>query len=322
MHLKKLVPIVGFCAVSLFSNAAMAQLWSKNCATNQCLDATTGKTNGSVQVSDCDTSKKAQQWYANRGILPSSIENAYFKQQCLDMHEVVVGGFEVVTNKCDDNLKAQKWDFVPNGYDGQIGNAYFSGQCLTVAKDGTVTPAQCNGDDSQRWYWVNVGDKTPCALGESKMKLPKTVAEDSRMKLPTAVEEQRMKLPKQSRPRPRVSVRDSMADKANCSFNPPGVCSKDKNECGHPSVCECPVAYTYNPATGMCDYAFKQKQNVVNSENCECRCSEDDLACSSPALGFCTDDINECGNPSNCNCGINPAYKYNPATGQCDLTLD
>ncbi|RKZ35740.1 MAG: hypothetical protein DRQ49_18920 [Gammaproteobacteria bacterium] len=294
MHLKKLVPIVGFCAVSLFSNAAMAQLWSKNCATNQCLDATTGKTNGSVQVSDCDTSKKAQQWYANRGILPSSIENAYFKQQCLDMHKVVVGGFEVVTNKCDDNLKAQKWDFVPNGSDGQIGNAYFSGQCLTVAKDGTVTPAQCNGDDSQRWYWVNVGDKTPCALGESRMRIP----------------------------RPRVSVRDSMADKANCSFNPPGVCSKDKNECGHPSVCECPVAYTYNPATGMCDYAFKQKQNVVNSENCECRCSEDNLACSDPAQGICTSDINECGNPSNCNCGINPAYKYNPATGQCDLTLD
>ena len=45
-----------------------------------------------------------------------------------------------------------------------------------------------------------------------------------------------------------------------------------------------------------------------------------DPNCSFPAPGPCTRDINECGNPSNCGCGINPAYVYNPATGYCDNT--
>ena len=41
--------------------------------------------------------------------------------------------------------------------------------------------------------------------------------------------------------------------------------------------------------------------------------------CSTSIRGFCTKDINKCGHPSNCNCGINPDYVYNPATGNCDL---
>ena len=148
MRVNKLVTMAGFCAISLFSSSAMAQLWVKNCATNQCLDATTADPNGKVQVSDCDTSKKAQQWDANRGILPSPIRNAYFEQQCLDMHETV-DGFEVVTNSCNGQQN-QNWHFVPNGYEGPIENAKFLGQCLTVADDGTVTPAGCNGES----MWV------------------------------------------------------------------------------------------------------------------------------------------------------------------------
>jgi hypothetical protein len=42
------------------------------------------------------------------------------------------------------------------------------------------------------------------------------------------------------------------------------------------------------------------------------------LVCSEKPGGICTADINECGNPSVCDCGINPAYEYNPASGLCD----
>lgn len=182
MHLRKLVPIVGFCAVSLFSSSAMAQLWAKNCATNQCLDATTGNTNGMVQVSDCDTSKMAQQWHQNS---PSAerLENAYdgFEKPCLDMNAET----SVVTNKCRE-LEAQKWTFADNGQVAPIQNQYWNegNQCVEVeAVSNTVTAAKCNKEESQNWYWVNVGDNTPCPIVEPRMKLPKTV-EEQKMKLP------------------------------------------------------------------------------------------------------------------------------------------
>ena len=311
MRLKKLVPMVGFCAVSCFSSSVIAQLWVKNCATNQCLDATTADPNGKVQVSECNTNLKAQEWYANRGLLPSPISNAYFEQQCLDMHEAVVGGFEAVTNPCDDTKHAQNWHFVPNGYDGPIENGYYSGQCLTVANDGAVTPAGCNGERSQRWYWVNVGDDIICpqtATGEGRMKLPKQT-----QPVP------RMKLPKQTQPVPRMKLSTqaqpvmNMADfKPICSFNSPGSCTRDINECGHPSVCQCPVTYTYNPATGKCDYTFKKLQTSGADS-----CKKPD--CSINPKSACTLDRNECGNPSFCVCP--KGYEYNPATKKCDIDL-
>jgi hypothetical protein len=45
------------------------------------------------------------------------------------------------------------------------------------------------------------------------------------------------------------------------------------------------------------------------------------LDCSFPGVN-CSKDINECGNPSICQCGFNPAYKYNPASGLCDYKPD
>jgi hypothetical protein len=194
MRLKKLVPIVGFCTVSVLSSSAMAQLWVKNCAVDKCLDAMTVDTNGKVQVSDCTTSKKAQQWYVN-GILPSPIRNAHFERQCLGMQEVVVGGFEVVINDCKDESKARKWNFALNGHQAPIENDYFSGQCLTVANDGTVTPMGCNGDLSQRWYWLNVGDNNPCpADAVIKLRIGQTAElpnEDIRIKFTRVDEDSR-----------------------------------------------------------------------------------------------------------------------------------
>ena len=213
----------------------------------------------------------------------------------------------VVTNKCDKGPKAQKWTFADNGQVGSIQNQYWGkgNQCL-VGDNNTVIAEPCNDKSLlQAWYWVNVGDDSPC---------PTTA--DSRMKLPTQ-SQPRMKLPK-----PRLMTPGGFA-KTICSFNPPGECTKDKNECGHPSVCGCPIAYSYNPATGQCDYAFEQMQTsgAQDSKDCNCNCGHTDPNCSFPAPGQCTSDMNECGKPSNCNCGINPAYQYNPATGNCDLDL-
>ena len=201
MHLKKLVPIVGFCTFSLLSGSAMAQLWAKNCATNQCLDATTGNTNGMVQVSDCDTSKIAQQWHQNSP-QAERLQNAYegFGKPCLDMNAET----SVVTNKCNEALGAQKWTFAENGQVGPIQNQYWNEGSQCAEADGkTVTAAKCNKEESQNWYWVNVGDKAPCPTVESRMKLPQQaqpvqkMLEDKKMELLDKVEDQKMKLPNQ-----------------------------------------------------------------------------------------------------------------------------
>jgi hypothetical protein len=157
MRLKKFVPMVGFCAFSLLSSSAMAQLWAVNCEKNQCLDATTQNSNGKVQVSNCDPKKIGQQWFAEASVQPSPIQNAYegFGKPCLDM----TVKNQVVTNACQSYLKAQLWYFAPNGSADTIENGYFRGQCLTVKDDSTVTSASCN--QSQRWAWVNVGDDSP-----------------------------------------------------------------------------------------------------------------------------------------------------------------
>ena len=99
----------------------------------------------------------------------------------------------------------------------------------------------------------------------------------------------------------------------SCSFDPPFKCTTDKNECGHPSSCDCPALYTYNPATGKCDLSFKESPQEGNIEIVHPTCSID-------PLGKCTKDINICGNPSHCTCPSRPVlYKYNPATKKCDL---
>ena len=49
------------------------------------------------------------------------------------------------------------------------------------------------------------------------------------------------------------------------------------------------------------------------------RAGQSNLDCSYPPPGRCTRDINECGNPSNCDCGVNTRdYAYNPASGNCE----
>jgi hypothetical protein len=174
MRLKKVVPIVGFCAVSFISSSAMAELWAVNCAKQQCLDATTGNPNGKVQVSDCTKSKKAQGWDAQASEKPSLIPNAYkgFGKPCLDIY--VKGDptqNRVVTNRCNSRLQAQLWNFAPNGQVGPIDN-YYTQQCLTVASDSTVIPTECNGEPSQRWKWVNVGDTDHLSCGNWPAGLP------------------------------------------------------------------------------------------------------------------------------------------------------
>jgi len=178
MRLKTVFMMVGFCAMSALSSSAMAQLWAKNCATNICLDATTGAVNGMVQVSDCAEYKIAQQWHQNSP-WGEGLQNAYegFGKPCLDMNSET----SVVTNACNKALQAQSWTFVANGQVGTLQNGYWNegNQCAVVGEDNTVIAAKCDGSIAQNWYWVNVGDDASCPE-ESRMKLP-----IPRMKLPT-----------------------------------------------------------------------------------------------------------------------------------------
>jgi hypothetical protein len=165
MRLLKLVPIVGFGAVSLLSSSAMAQtqLWAINCDTQQCLDATTDGVNGSVQVSKCDRSKQAESWVQNQPF-PGRIENGYFNKRCLDMNT----NTSVVTNVCSGDKQAQQWTFgawrvkseIRNGYWG-TGDGTSAPRCVQVT-NGVVNAAECNGQNNQMWYWVPKGETSTC----------------------------------------------------------------------------------------------------------------------------------------------------------------
>jgi hypothetical protein len=168
MRINKLVPIVGFCAVSLLSSSAIAtELWAISCGdkTQQCLDATTDGVNGKVQVSQCDVSKSAQKWRQNQPF-SGGIENGYagFGKPCLDMNY----SDSVVTNSCEDDKQAQHWTFGAWRVRSEIRNAYWgtgdgtsAPRCIQV--DGTtVTAAVCNRQDNQMWYWVPKGETDSC----------------------------------------------------------------------------------------------------------------------------------------------------------------
>lgn len=97
---------------------------------------------------------------------------------------------------------------------------------------------------------------------------------------------------------------------AECIIAPTGVCTMDINLCGNPSVCQCPEGYTYNAATSQCniaDLSHGQANELTSPALC------------SAQPGVCTRDINQCGNPSTCQC--EEGFSYNAVTGMCDKVL-
>jgi hypothetical protein len=305
MRLKKLVPMVGFCAVSFLSSSAMAELWAVNCAKQQCLDATTGNINGMVQVSDCTKSKKAQGWDAHALDQASPILNAYdayegFGKPCLDIY--VKGDptqNRVVTNRCNSLLQAQLWNFALNGQVGPIDN-YYTQQCLTVANDSTVTATECNGDPSQRWKWVNVGDINHLSCSNGK----KSVEVEAKCLLKAVIPPE---------------------GGGACTLNPLYQCVKTLNKCGHSTSCTCPHGYDYNQATGQCDWGLLggscgSETGATTKGKKPSRIKQPTVSqCTSRPI-LCTKDINECGNPSKCYC--EDGHTYNSATGACDLDFN
>lgn len=83
----------------------------------------------------------------------------------------------------------------------------------------------------------------------------------------------------------------------------PELCTKDINPHGHASSCDCPKDYSYNPKTGLCDYAEKER----HPRKGKAVAAGDNKACSS--------DVNDDGNPSYCECEHGEIY--NPKSGQC-----
>jgi hypothetical protein len=107
-----------------------------------------------------------------------------------------------------------------------------------------------------------------------------------------------------------------------CSMTPAGACTRDINHCGHPSACQCPTGYTYDPIVGQClrDIAgvgteFYQRPADRTATIVPLEEQAASHACVLKPEGICTQDINPCGNPSSCQCPN--GYAYNPVVGTC-----
>ena len=166
MQVNKFVPMVGFCAISLLSSSALAdmhELWVVNSATQKCMDATTKDDYGRVQVTECDINLKAEQWVVNQP-QKRNIQNAYdgFGNPCLDMAGKT---FQVMTKKCDPKLGAQRWYFPPKGEENLIVNSHFK-KCLTVTEDNTVVSVICNPKDRSQ-FWKLVTPEKPVATSSA-----------------------------------------------------------------------------------------------------------------------------------------------------------
>jgi hypothetical protein len=240
MRFKKLVPIVGVCAVSFLSSSAMAAgLWAVNCAQQQmCLDARTD--NRQAQVSRCDYSgnTQAQKWIQNEPT-GGNIKNAFNingQEQCLDMSDPVNGRSNVYVSDCSNGGDAQGWIFQVQDNAGEIKNKWqpthtsdTSGNYCLEAQEYNVVGISCNGENSQKWYWVD-GEPTGNQISQGC--------------------EQDMPLS--------ASLEDAKGQgKGLCSIDPIGPCLADYNFCGQSSGCTCPLGYTYNKATGKCDWSFE-----------------------------------------------------------------
>jgi hypothetical protein len=186
MRLKTLVPMVGFCAVSVLSSSAIAdqhEWWAVNCATNKCLQATAKA--GKVTVSDCVLNEETQQWLLTdrpdealsgdpKPLAPDTRENltnGFIKSfefpdgQCLAMKHR-----QVITRSCEN--RPQEWIFPPlrgSGPPSRVNQIKIGNQCLAVegnelsVVDCAITncPKGETGIAKQCWFWVNVGAACP-----------------------------------------------------------------------------------------------------------------------------------------------------------------
>ena len=100
-----------------------------------------------------------------------------------------------------------------------------------------------------------------------------------------------------------------------CVIDPPGICTKDINPCGHPSSCVCPVEYVYDPAAGKCLLDLSTERSAVPID-----IATDECVREPPDDAVCTKDINDCGNATHCDCTA--GFTWNPAADKCLRNLD
>lgn len=92
-----------------------------------------------------------------------------------------------------------------------------------------------------------------------------------------------------------------------CVQEPTGVCTRDINACGNPSVCGCSPGYSYDASIGKC---LIDDITLADGAGIEVK-----SRCATKPQGICTQDINQCGNASACECP--EGATYNPVVGQC-----
>lgn len=97
-----------------------------------------------------------------------------------------------------------------------------------------------------------------------------------------------------------------------CVQDPTGICTRDINPCGNPSVCGCSEGYTYNASIGKC---LIDDIGLANDAGVEVK-----SRCALEPKGICTQDINQCGHASICQCPDNTTYS--PVIGQCVKKLE
>lgn len=104
------------------------------------------------------------------------------------------------------------------------------------------------------------------------------------------------------------------AEEKNCVVSPVGSCTRDINECGNPSRCECLTPYVYNSAVGKC--VLKEEAAEFGEGYTDVpvsKCVEEPISC--------TRDINYCGNPGRCSCS-SVGFEWNGVVGKCVKSTD
>jgi hypothetical protein len=130
MRLFKIVPIVGFCAVSFLSVSAIADNHIQqivNLESKMCVDATSEE--GFAQQSLCNPALKGQQWEYQ----DDKFVNQNWPTQCLDIYVVKDKTLPdlntVQTSKCEGWKEAQKWTIDNKS---RLIKNHYTGQCLAA----------------------------------------------------------------------------------------------------------------------------------------------------------------------------------------------
>lgn len=240
MRLLKVVPLVGFSAVSFLSSPAMCENngtyraagWGTN---NQCLEVTAVNGVVTVNLNLCSSTNTSQNLNWNGGGSDSGDGNYPGNLQsggqttsgyCLDMNNVsTVAMNPCQTSQCPGPACAQGWVWPGPDERGVITNKYTgwsNGQSNCLIADGTrqgngVSAAPCNpSDPMQQWGWYSAATAVVSTEPSS----------------------------------------DVVDGEPVCSIPPVGGCVAGGNICGNPSYCVCPVGYIYNSATAKCDWSF------------------------------------------------------------------